>query len=249
LINFSAVRPETLVGKIVRFPFRLLPRDIVMPILQGPLRGKKWIVGSHLHGCWLGSYEWEMQKRMVEEIKPGATFYDVGANVGFYSLLAAKLVGSGKGYAIEPLASNLMYLRRHLELNRVRNVEVVEMAISDEVGALRFESEGTRAMGRIGAAGSVLVESSTLDTLLEAGKIAPPDCVKMDIEGAEYRALQAARECFARHRPKLFLATHGKGVHENCCRLLSSWGYEYQYLSRESEERAELFAFRRADDR
>lgn len=247
MINFSAVRPETLAGKIVRYPFRVLPRDIVMPILQGPLRGKKWIVGSHLHGCWLGSYEWEMQKRMAKEVRPGMTFYDIGANVGFYSLLAAKLVGSGRVYAMEPLASNLAYLRRHLELNRVRNVEVMEMALSDEVGKLAFESEGTRAMGRIGAAGTTLVESSTIDFLLEEGKIDFPDCIKMDIEGTEYRALAAARECFARHRPKLFLALHGKGVHENCCRLLSSWGYDYEYMSHESEERAEIFAFRRTD--
>jgi len=248
LINFSAVRPETLAGKIVRYPFRVLPRDIVVPILQGPLRGKKWIVGSHLHGCWLGSYEWEMQKGMAREIKPGTTFYDIGANVGFYSLLASELVGSGRVYAMEPLAANIAYLRRHLELNRVHNVEVMEMAISDEVGKLAFEPEGTRAMGRIGTGGSALVESSTLNFLLEEGRIAPPDCIKMDIEGAEYRALGAARECFARYRPKLFLALHGREVHENCCRLLSSWRYDYQYMSRESEERAELFAFRPEDE-
>jgi FkbM family methyltransferase len=248
LINFSAVRPETLAGKIVRYPFRVLPRDIVLPILQGPLRGKKWIVGSHLHGCWLGSYEWEMQKRMAKEVRPGTTFYDIGANVGFYSLLAANLIGSGKVYAMEPLTANVAYLRRHLELNWVRNVEVMEMAISDVVGKLAFESEGTRAMGRIGAAGSALVESSTLDILLGESRIAPPDCIKMDIEGAEYRALGAARQCFARYRPKLFLALHGKEVHENCCRLLSSWDYDYQYISQESEERAELFAFKRAGE-
>ena len=249
MINFSAVRPETLAGKIVRYPFRVLPRGIVVPILQGPLRGKKWIVGSHLHGCWLGSYEWELQKRMAKEVKPGTTFYDIGANVGFYSLLAAKLVGSGSVYAIEPLAANVAYLRRHLELNRVGNVEVMEMAISDEVGKLAFESEGTRAMGRLGTAGSALVEGSTLASLLEEGRMAPPDCIKMDIEGAEYRALGAARECFARYRPKLFLALHGKEVHENCCRLLSSWGYDYQYMSHESEERAELFAFGRQGEK
>src|SRR5882672_11081697 len=172
-----------------------------------------------------------MQKCMAREIKPGTTFYDIGANVGFYSLLASELVGSGRVYAMEPLAANIAYLRRHLELNRVHNVEVMEMAISDEVGKLAFEPEGTRAMGRIGTGGSALVESSTLNFLLEEGRIAPPDCIKMDIEGAEYR-------------PKLFLALHCREVHENCCRLLSSWRYDYQYMSRESEERAELFAFR-----
>ncbi len=242
LINFSAVRPESLAGKIVRYPFRLLPRGMVMPVLQGPLRRKKWIVGSHLHGCWLGSYECGMQRRMAKEVSLGATFYDIGANVGFYSLLAATLVGAGKVYAMEPLPSNVAYLRRHLELNRVTNVDVMEMAISDEVGTVPFEAEETRAMGRIGAKGNVLVETTTLDVLLNEGKIAPPDCIKMDIEGAESRALTGARECFERYRPKLFLATHGRDVHDDCCKLLKSWGYEYQYVSRESDDRAELFA-------
>jgi FkbM family methyltransferase len=248
LINFSAVRPETLGGKIARFPFRVLPRGIVVPILQGPLRGKKWIVGSHLHGCWLGSYEWRTQERMAKEVQPGATFYDLGANVGFYSLLAAKLVGSGRVYAMEPLKANVAYLRRHLELNRIRNVEVMELAISDAVGTASFEEEETRAMGRIGTGGCVCVQTSTLDTLLREGRVAPPDFIKMDIEGAEFLALQGARTCFERYQPKLFLATHGKDVHDQCCRLLSSWGYEYQCMSRESEDRAELFAFRRADE-
>lgn len=247
MINFSAVRPESLAGKIVRYPFRALRHGIVLPILQGSLRGKKWIVGWHLHGCWLGSYEWTMQKRMAKELKPGNVFYDVGANVGLYTLLAATLVASGRVYAMEPLAANVGYLRKHLELNGIQNVEVLELAVSDQAGTAHFEAEETRAMGRIGTGGYVVVQTSTLDVLLQEGRVAPPDFIKMDIEGAEFSALLGARGCFARYRPKLFLATHGKEVHEHCCHLLSSWRYEYQYVSRESEDRAELFAFRRAD--
>lgn len=242
MINFSAVRPETFAGKIVRFPFRVLPRDIAVPILQGPLRGKKWIVGAHLHGCWLGSYEWEMQKRVAKELKPGCVFYDLGANVGFYTLLAATLVDHGRVFAMEPLATNVGYLRRHLKLNGIRNVEVLELAVSDIVGTAQFEAEETRAMGRIGTGGRIQVQTSTLDALLQDGRVAPPDIIKMDIEGAEFLALLGASECFSRHRPKLFLATHGRNVHRECCQLLDSWGYEYRYLSRDSEDRAELFA-------
>jgi FkbM family methyltransferase len=247
LINFSAVRPGTIAGKIARLPFRALPRDMVLPVLQGPLRGKKWIVGSHLHGCWLGSYEWTMQRRMAKELKPGSVFYDVGANVGLYTLLAATLVAPGRVYAMEPLPANVGYLRKHLALNGMRNVDVLEIAVSDQVGTAQFEAEETRAMGRIGTRGNVVVQTSTLDALLQEGRIAPPDLIKMDIEGAEFLALRGARECFARYQPKLFLATHGRDVHDNCCELLKSWGYQHQYMSRESEDRAELLAFQRAD--
>src|SRR6266852_1398867 len=246
LINFSGVRPGTLAGKIVRLPFRVLPQGMVVPVLQGPLRGKKWIVGSHLHGCWLGSYEWTMQRRMAGELKPGSVFYDVGANVGLYTLLAATLVAPGRVYAIEPLAANVGYLRKHLALNGIQNVEVLEIAVSDQVGTAQFEAEETRAMGRIGTGGSVRVQTSTLDALLQEGRVAPPDFIKMDIEGAEFLALQGACGCFARYQPKLFLATHGREIHEECCQLLASWRYEHQYISSETEDRAELFAFRRA---
>jgi FkbM family methyltransferase len=239
------------VGKIVRYPLRILPRDMVVPIVQGPLRGKKWIAASHLHSCWLGSYELEMQKRVAQEVKRGDVFYDVGANVGFYSLLAATLIDLGRVYAMEPLPANLGYLRKHLELNRVSNVEVFEVAVSDQVGSAFFQVEATRAMGRIapdGADGAIRVETSTLDTLLKEEQIAPPNFIKMDIEGAEFRALLGARECFARHRPKLFLATHGRQVHDECCRLLASWNYEFQYTTPRSEDRAELFARARAEE-
>jgi FkbM family methyltransferase len=242
LIILPDVRPDTLAGKIVRYPLRILPRGIVVPILQGPLRGKKWIVGSHLHGCWLGNYELEMQKRVVTEVKRGEVFYDVGANVGFYSLLAATLTDPGRVYAFEPLPTNLGYLRKHLQLNKIQNVEVMEMAISNEVGMAFFETEETRAMGRLQASGGARVRTSTLDALLNEERIAPPDCIKMDIEGGEFRALLGATECFAQYRPKLFLATHGRDVHDECCRLLSSWHYQFSYTVRQSEDRAELFA-------
>ena len=246
MINFSALRPEGLAGKLVRYPFRMLPRGLAVPILQGPLRGKTWIVGSHLHGCWLGSYEWKTQRLLAAQVKPGGVFYDVGANVGFYSLLAAKLIDPGQIYAFEPLPSNLVYLRKHLELNRVRNVEVMEMGICDSVGEAFFQTEGTRAMGRIGADGDLSIRTSSLDALLEEERISPPNYIKMDIEGSEFRALLGARQCFDQFRPKLFLATHGSEVHDNCCQLLSSWNYEFCYTARESADRAEMFAWHRS---
>jgi FkbM family methyltransferase len=242
LINFSAVRADTFTGKIVRYPFRVLRRDLVVRILQGPLRGRKWIVGSFLHGCWLGSYELEFQKLLAREVKPGGVFYDIGANVGFYSLLAALLVGPGHVYAFEPLPGNLIYFHKHMELNDIRNVELTEVAVSDEVGTAPFFLEETRGMGNLGPGGSINVQTTTLDALLHDQKMAPPDYIKMDIEGGEYRALRGAVECFARYRPTLFLATHGSAVHNDCCQLLDEWGYQVQIVRQTATDRAEILA-------
>ena len=242
MINFSAVPPLSLPGRLVRYPLKLIPSDLALPVLQGPLRGQRWIVGSHLHGCWLGSYEWKMQRRIVREVRAGSVFFDVGANVGFYSLLAAMRVGTGRVYAFEPLPANVVFLRSHLEINCVRNVEVLEVAISDHSGTTTFASESTRAMGKLEAGGGLTVQVSTLDRLIAEGRAAAPNCIKMDIEGGEFRALLGATESFAKFRPQLFLATHGKAVHDDCCRLLASWEYEWVYMARDSEERSELFA-------
>jgi FkbM family methyltransferase len=245
VINFSAVPPRSLPGRLARLPLKLIPPDLTLPVLQGPLRGQKWIVGSHLHGCWLGSYESKMQRRIAQEVQAGSVFFDVGANVGFYSLLGALRVGAGRVYAFEPLPANIAFLRHHLEINRIRNVEVLELAISDHSGSTNFASDPTRAMGKLEADGALTVQVATLDQLIAEDRTAPPNCIKMDIEGGEFRALGGATECFRKFRPRLFLATHGQAVHDDCCRLLAAWDYEWTYIAREShasEERAELFA-------
>jgi FkbM family methyltransferase len=229
-----------LLGRISRYPLRILPGKMAVPILQGPLKGKKWIIGSQRHAFWLGIYEPHMQKLISEEVKSDAVFYDVGANVGFYSLLASILVGPGKVFAFEPLPSNVSYLHKHLTLNAVKNVEVLELAICDLMGVASFELEGTGAMGRLQEKGTLRVTTAGLDSLLQEQRIAPPDYIKMDIEGAECKALVGAKLCFQKYKPVLFLATHGREVHKECCDLLRSWNYELQVVGQASQDRAEV---------
>lgn len=240
MIDFSALPSTNLLGRISRYPLRILPGTMTVPILQGPLRGKKWVVGSQRHAFWLGSYEAHMQKLIAREVKPNAVFYDVGANVGFYSLLASMLVGAGNVFAFEPLPANIAYLYKHLALNNIRNVGVFELAVCDRVGAAFFEQEGTGAMGRLQDKGNLRVVTTTLDSLLQEQRLAPPHYIKMDIEGAETRALAGAVSCFQRYKPVLFLATHGREVHTECCDLLRSWNYELSVIGQSSQDRAEV---------
>src|ERR1700730_3655436 len=242
MIDFSVVPPDTLAGKVVRFPFRLLPRGMTARILQGPLRGKKWILGSQRHAFWLGGYEPKMQALIARELKQGRTFYDIGANVGFYTLLGSFCVAPGGVFAFEPLPANVEFLKRHLAINQVKNVRVLQLAISDEIGTAKFRAEPTGAMGQLDSSGNVNVEMSTIDALLATRDIPPPDFIKMDIEGAECKALLGARECFRQHRPVLFLATHGKEIHDRCCDLLCSWRYKVEIIMKETEDRSEIMA-------
>jgi hypothetical protein len=120
-MDFSGIPYKSSWGKLLRFPLRFLPKNLVVPVLQGPLRGKKWVVGSSNHGCWLGSYEFDKQKQFTESLARGQIVYDVGAHVGFYTLLASSLVGQeGQVIAFEPYPRNLEFLHRHVQLNHYR---------------------------------------------------------------------------------------------------------------------------------
>lgn len=103
MINFSKINKKSFLGKILRFFLKLIPKKTILPILQGPLRGSKWIVKAGVGGYWLGSYEVADQSLMVNNINKGDVVYDIGAHVGFFTLLASKLTGvKGKVYAFEP---------------------------------------------------------------------------------------------------------------------------------------------------
>jgi FkbM family methyltransferase len=229
-VKTTALSSTAPLGKMLRYPLRFLPRSLAVPVVSGSLRGKRWIVGSGIHRCWLGFYEQEKQELIARTIKPGTVFYDVGANVGFYTLLGSLLVGEGKVFAFEPVQRNLMYLRKHLGLNQIQNVQVFELAISGSDGTAGFELEQSGYEGRLSGNGTVIVRTASLDSLLRQDKILPPNYIKMDIEGGELLALRGASQCIQRHRPHIFLATHGHEVHSQCCQLLESWGYHSQIL-------------------
>ncbi len=224
--SFFGLGNKSVLRRILRLPFRLLPGAMTMPIWSGRLRGKKWIVGSSDHGCWLGIYELAEQRLVANTVKPGTVFLDLGANVGFYTLLASSLVqDGGKVFAFEPLPQNIRYLEKHLAINGVRNVRVFQAAVSDRPGQCRFEESSCRATGKIGPAGSLVVESVSLDDLLEREVVPLPDYMKIDVVGAEFAVLSGARRLLTLGRPILFLSTHGAEVHARCLSLLQSLGY------------------------
>ena len=217
-----------------------------MPILQGPLRGKRWIVGSSNHGCWLGSYEYNKQAAFAASIRPGNVVYDIGAHVGFYSLLASVLVGpDGQVFSFEPFPENLGFLRKHLEMNSVTNCVVCDVAIGRSEGQAGFSPGPASTMGHLtqdpGAALSVQTDS--LDAFVFSRMMPPPNVIKCDIEGGEYDALLGALTLLARYHPTIFLATHGPKVHARCCELLQQFAYQLKSLDgRPLDESSEILA-------
>jgi FkbM family methyltransferase len=205
-----------------------------MPIIQGPLRGSKWIAGAGNHGCWLGSYEQQKGAAIVRAISPGDVFYDIGANAGYYTLLGSRITGKvGHVYSFEPLPLNLSFLRKHIQLNSIENSSVLEVAVAAVDGVAAFTIGENSCEGHLTAATgirTIQVKTASLDSLVSNNAIRPPKVIKCDIEGGEYDALQGAREVLRRYSPVLFLATHGPEIHRKCVQLLLELDFEVRDL-------------------
>ena len=230
-MNFSKINYRSFLGRFLRLPLRLIPKKMVLPILQGCIRGKKWVVGAGEHGYWLGSYEMRKRQAFEAAIQPGAVVYDIGANVGYYSLLASELVGAkGKVVAFEPLPRNLVFINQHVALNHLGNVTVIDAAVSDASGEAYFNLGASSAMGHLAESGEITVKKVCLDEMLAEGSLQPPDYMKVDVEGAEFEVLKGARKLLERYRPMLFLDTHQREAHNPTITLLRALGYQFEIL-------------------
>jgi FkbM family methyltransferase len=133
-------------------------------------------------------------------------FFDVGAHVGFYSLMASRRVGrAGRVVAFEPNPRNIAYLRRHVTLNAAPNIEIVEAAVSSRSGWVGFEAPGDSSMGQVRDDTDPWVPSVSLDAW-SAEHAVFPAVVKIDVEGHELPVLQGATELLSHTRPTIVLS-------------------------------------------
>ncbi|WP_100313393.1 FkbM family methyltransferase [Thermoflavifilum aggregans] len=196
MIDLSSVSYKSVMGKYLRFPLALIPQKVVLRILQGELRRMKWIKGSSTNDCWISIYELNKQKLFYNTIQPGNIVYDLGAHVGFYTLLAAKAVGKyGRVFSFEPLNRNLFFLKKHIALNQLQNVIVLPYAVGNEhvfkcfyVGKNRFSE------GHLSDHGNLKVEVIRMDEFMAGQQYPLPDVIKMDMEGSEYEALLGTKK-------------------------------------------------------
>ncbi len=135
--------------------------------------------------------ERSVMDEILKEIRPNDVFWDVGANLGVYSLLAANCAGV-QVVAFEPHPATAKRLRKNVELNEKTNVKVLNIALSNSEGSARFDpieldSPQARAYLVISdkISGTIEVETSSGDKLIEKGIVPIPDIVKIDVEGAE----------------------------------------------------------------
>jgi FkbM family methyltransferase len=136
-------------------------------------------------------------------LKAGMTVVDLGANIGYYTLLASRLVGpSGVVYAFEPDPPMFAYLTRNVATNRCGNVITVNAAVTDRSGTASFVSSESVRGWVVPAPATVrtpVVKTVTLDAFFAARGWPPIHLIKLDVEGSEKSALQGMSEVCARN--------------------------------------------------
>jgi FkbM family methyltransferase len=194
--------------------------------------------------CFTGLYEPPVTRVFQRQLRPGGTAMDVGANWGYFTLLAAASVGSsGAVVSLEPDPRQYDALARNVEMNGFTHVTTVRAAASARSGRVTLlgyaDEEANRGVTRIAAgtdrgatdaARQFEVDAVTIDGLMP--QVREVDLVKIDVEGAEDLVLEGMREGLSLHRYRaVLLELHPKllearGVDpESCLTLLQQYGY------------------------
>ncbi|WP_170249893.1 FkbM family methyltransferase [Gillisia hiemivivida] len=206
---------------------------MVIPILTGPLRGKKWIAGSHNNSVWLGTYERNQSLTFVQKSKGSKIFLDLGAHAGYYTLLYKSVNKESNVYSFEPVESNYDFLLKHIKMNNLENIIHFNKAVADKEGVLRF-ARGNSVGGKLSLTGDMDVSAIKLSRLVDENIIQFPDLIKMDIEGAEYQVLKDLEPYLRVQKPIIFLSTHGDEIRESCLKLMKSLNYNITPLDDKS---------------
>lgn len=209
---------------VSRFLFRLLWSNKSIVEIQGskmyvnpeglPKGFKRTFQAYIMSGGW-EQLTTEMFKKVLKE---GDIVVDLGANLGYFTLLAARLVGGkGKVYAFEPEPVNYGLLLKNIEINGYRNIVPVQKAVSDTTGTLRLfvdkEDTGAHTIHQSGDNTEFIeIQSITLDEFFRDKKH-PIDVIKMDIEGAEMAALLGMERLVKENEDlKMFVEFYPPGI-------------------------------------
>jgi len=173
------------------------------------------------------------------QLKLGMIIVDIGAHIGTFTLLASKIVGEqGKVIAIEPEVHNFEQLKRNLELNRIKNVVPVNVALSDFNDKKDFfitKGSGCHSFSPMPGEkiiDKIQVNVKTLDTLLQELNISKIDLIKIDAEGAEISVLKGAEKTLRAnpHIKIIVAAEHYPSQVEEVCSFLNKKAFKTKIL-------------------
>lgn len=211
---------------------------------------------------WKKAENFEYTNIFIGLIGKVSTFFDVGANIGYYSILGCKINPSLTVFAFEPSTGVFIYMCENLKINRLlENVTVEPIALSDVNGKIDFYEMRNEKFPtiynlsgehNIGAktdriTNKVKIESTTLDTYLSEIKINSVDLIKLDTEGAEYQILKGATKTIDTHKPIVICETLFNKIEKELDIIMRKHNYEFYNHTRDGLKKVETIV-RKEDD-
>jgi FkbM family methyltransferase len=214
---------------------RLIPpgTHVWAQVQHGPAAGL-WLRVDPRTGAlfFRGEGELAVQRALAECLRSGMVFYDIGANIGFFSLLGARLVGpTGRVFAFEPEPALLPRLRENIERNGLTQITTIGKAAAAVSGETPFEPADPRrspdfGLGRVREnAGSTTLQVPAVSLNDFVMDHPWPDVVKCDVEGAEVDVLRGATRLLRTRRTIFVIEVHSAELERAARELLELHGY------------------------
>ena len=189
------------------------------------------LAGAQSHAVLRGLHEPMVQEALRRTLADGSTFYDVGANLGFMTLVGARIVGpAGRIISIEPEPENVAAIEANAAVNGIDTITVIAAAAAADTGPVELIGVRDTLWTRLAEVGEhplererLTVPGVRLDDLVYEQGLAPPDVVKIDVEGGELQVLAGMARLLRDQRPTIIAEMHGKNL--ACCKLLWEAGY------------------------
>lgn len=194
---------------------------------------------------WRGADNYEYTKVFEKLAERSSSFIDIGANIGYYSLLAGHIRPDIKVYAVEPASAPFHFLRENIRINKIeKQVKEFCLALSNVEGEVEFfelvNKGDYHTSNNLAGSGSMRaddvvkneyrafkVPSQTVDKFIKENLIAKVDLVKMDTEGTENLVLLGADEMLSKHRPIIICETLFHTIEDKLEEIMLRYGYEF----------------------
>jgi FkbM family methyltransferase len=217
---------------------RMIPLGEMTPttIESGPLAGAVMALQPRMNKEMIvGHYEPDVVRAVQRLLEPGDRSFDVGAHLGYMSLIMAKTVGpEGQVVSFEPDPKNRSQLTENIERNAAITEGVslvVPVAVGKQSGTMSFARGETTGIGHlVEEGGDFEVEVLTLDEA--ATRFGTPKLVKVDVEGRELEAIQGAPELLRGARTTFLVEAHDADMEQDCRSWFESFGYVVDILPR-----------------
>lgn len=177
--------------------------------------GKQFIIGKD-HSLYpsvkLETFEKDEFNWLLPQIKPKDTIWDIGANIGLYTVLCASSQPNTHVYAFEPYKPTYEKLQTNLKLNNITNVTTKQIAISDQNGEIGFKvNYNTPGCNHIDTTSVTKIQTTTGQTLTENGT-PTPDIIKIDVEGHEPEAFKGMKTIIETTKPVILLEINAEKI-------------------------------------